>query len=127
MDPAQIGLFALAERRMAWTDKRQTLLAENIANANTPGWRARDVTAFAKLLAGSQAPLSPTQTAPGHLPGRPSDAGTTSRSKGERAPDGNTVRLDVELSKVADTEAAHELTTDLYTKYMGFFRTALGK
>jgi flagellar basal-body rod protein FlgB len=127
MDPSQIGLFALAEKRLAWTDRRQTLLAENIANADTPGWRARDMSPFATLLAGKQPGLALTPTASGYLPGRPPEVGAAMRAKGERAPDGNGVRLDVELSKVADTESAHEMTTDLYMKYMGFFRTALGK
>lgn len=127
MDTSQIGLFSLAEKRLAWTDRRQTLLAENIANADTPGWRARDVTPFAQLLEGRSAGLAPAQTDPGHLPGRPVEASLAQRKPGERAPDGNGVRLDVELSKVADTESTHELTTDLYMKYLGFFRTALGK
>ena len=49
------------------------------------------------------------------------------QSDGETAPDGNGVRLDVQLAKVADTSATQQLTTDLYMKYLGFFRTALGR
>jgi flagellar basal-body rod protein FlgB len=127
MDPSQISLFALAEKRLAWTDHRQTVLAENIANADTPGWRARDMSPFATLLAGKSSGLTLIPTAAGHLPGRPPEASTAKQTKGEHAPDGNSVRLDVELSKVVDTESAHEITTDLYMKYIGFFRTALGK
>ena len=40
MDPKRIGLFDLAERRLAWTDQRRGVLAQNIANANTPGYQA---------------------------------------------------------------------------------------
>lgn len=127
MDTPQISLFALAEKRLAWTDRRQTLLAENIANANTPGWKSRDASPFAQLLVGREAAMAPTRTDSAHLPGRPAEVRVAERRKGETAPDGNSVRLDVELSRIADTEGAHELTTNLYMKYLGFFRTALGK
>ena len=40
MDPTDIGLFRLAEQRLAWADQRQQLLARNVANANTPGFQA---------------------------------------------------------------------------------------
>jgi len=127
MDPGQIGIFSLAEKRLGWTDRRQNLLAENIANANTPSWRSRDITPFSKLLAGHGGPLLPVQTAQGHMPGRLSDAGAVAIMRGEHAPDGNGVRLDVQLSAVADTETSHELTANLYSKYLSFFRTALGR
>ena len=42
-------------------------------------------------------------------------------------PDGNGVAMDEQLSKVADTDATHELVTDLYAKYLSMFRTALGR
>ena len=43
MDPKRIGLFDLAERRLAWADRRQAVLAQNIANANTPGYKPHDL------------------------------------------------------------------------------------
>ena len=127
MDPTRIGLFSLAEQRLAWTDRRQTLLAENIANADTPGWRPRDVLPFATLLSGAQRPLTPVQTEPGDMAGLPPEIATAQDSTGPTAPDGNGVQLDMQLSRVADTETTQRLTTDLYMKYLGFFRTALGR
>ena len=47
MDPG-IALFDLADKRLAWVDHRQEVLAQNIANANTPGWLARDLAPFAR-------------------------------------------------------------------------------
>ena len=53
-------IFSLAERRMVWLDRRQATLAQNVANANTPGFRARDSAPFADALAQAQAdPLIP--------------------------------------------------------------------
>src|SRR5271166_1357419 len=68
MDPTKIGLFDLAEKRLAWTAQRQTVLAANIANANTPGFEARDVTSFAQVLSGTGT-MAPAQTQPGHMSG----------------------------------------------------------
>ena len=50
MDPKTIGLFDLAERRLAWADQRQTVLAQNIANVNTPGYKPHDLRSFATTL-----------------------------------------------------------------------------
>jgi flagellar basal-body rod protein FlgB len=125
MDPSHVDLFGLAEKRLAWVEQRQSLLAQNIANADTPGWRTRDLKPFAALLAAGD--VAPLRTSPMHLAGLASSAtGVTSRA-GERAPDGNAVALDKELAKVADTETTHQLVTELYQKYQGLFRTALGR
>lgn len=127
MNLSQIDLFSLAEKRLAWTDRRQTLLAENIANADTPGWAPREASPFAAMLSGSQQAMMPARTAPGHLAGIPPEVLAAAQRKSERAPDGNGVKLDEQLAKVADTGSAHDLTTNIYMKYMGFFKTALGK
>ncbi len=125
---SQIPLFQLAERRLAWVDARQRVLAQNIANIDTPHWAGRDVAPFAATLRGTAAggALEVARTAEGHLAPKPT-GGASSAAIGERAPDGNSVSLDDQLTRIAETDAAHELTADLYRKYLGMFRTALGR
>jgi len=125
MDATQIPLFDLADKRLAWVDRRQQVLAQNIANADTPHFQARDLAPFVAQL--NRASLAPVMTNPMHLAGSPSMIAGTTPKASERAPDGNAVSLDVELSKVADTDATHELVGDIYRKYLGFFRLAIGK
>ena len=126
MDLTNTDLFSLAERRLDWVSQRQQLLAQNVANANTPGYQAHDLKPFAALLANATAPLAMTN--PLHLAALTNPAEQDqSRVVTERAPDGNAVSLDEELTKLADTGGMHELATNLYTKYMGMFRLALGK
>ncbi len=128
MDPTRTPLFDLAERRLAWADRRQGVLAQNIANANTPGWRPRDVAPFAAALA-DQAGFDLARTDPGHMPGT-SDAsilGAEPVRPSGREPDGNAVSLDQELTKVADTDTTQSLVTAIYHTYLGLFRTALGQ
>ncbi len=121
-----MGLFDLAERRLAWIDRRQGLLAQNIANANTPGYVAKDLQPFAKML--TQALPDMAQTNPMHLTGASSVGRVDPMLRpAERAPDGNAVSVEDELTKVADTDNAHGLVTALYRKYMSLFHTAIGK
>jgi flagellar basal-body rod protein FlgB len=128
MDPTKIGLFDLAEKRLTWTAQRQAVLAGNIANANTPGFRARDVTSFADVLAGTGS-MAPVQTQPGHLAGSlPTGVASLAKQRSTvRARDGNAVALDEQLTKVADTETTQSLVTSIWKKYVGMFNTALGK
>ena len=121
-----MGLFDLAERRLGWIDRRQGLLAQNIANANTPGYVAKDLQPFAATLAQALPELA--ITSPMHLTGTGAAGRTDPRLRpAERAPDGNAVSMDEQLTKVADTDGAQALVTNLYHKYLGLFRTAIGK
>lgn len=125
MDPTDIGLFRLAERRMNWLENRQSVLAQNIANASTPGFRAHDLPSFASALANQAVDLA--TTSPLHLQGRrPSVAGKVVETDG-RAPNGNTVSVEQELGKVADTSSAQEVATSLYHKYQSMFQMVLGR
>jgi flagellar basal-body rod protein FlgB len=124
-DLSQIPIFALADRKLAWIDQRQQVLAANIANADTPGWRARDMTPFAAQL--GHAGIALAQTDPAHLGRTAPTPGSTLTKVGERAPDGNTVELDKQLMNVADTDTAQEVTTQLTQGFMGMFRTAIGR
>ena len=129
MDPTNIGIFDLAERRMAWLDRRAGVLAENVANADTPGWQSRDLQPFAATLAQADgAPVTgPLRTNPLHMAGTTEDDPAARVVTSERAPDGNGVRLDVELTRLADTETAQTVVSDLWKTYLGLFRTALGR
>jgi flagellar basal-body rod protein FlgB len=128
MDPTRIPLFDLAEKRLAWTAQRQNILAGNIANANTPGFEGRDVESFAKILAGT-ATVGPVMTQPGHM------AGTAPKGLSSlitdppkaRALDGNTVALDEQLTKVADTDTTQGMVTSIWKKYVSMFSMALGR
>jgi flagellar basal-body rod protein FlgB len=128
MDPTKIGLFDVAEKRLVWTAQRQSVLAANIANANTPAYQARDVDSFAAVLAG-QSGVEPVRTQSGHLSGTLPNglASLTKDPPKARALDGNSVALDEQLTKVADTETTQALVTTVWKKYMGMFSMALGR
>ena len=123
MSTAPIDVFALAEKRLAWIDQRQDVLAQNIANANTPGYAARDIAKFSDVLAAEarRTETGGSGTAAFGLQA-PKD-----RTVAARSLDGNAVALDEQLMKVAETDTAHQLAMNLYKKYTGLFKTALGR
>jgi flagellar basal-body rod protein FlgB len=120
--------LALAERRLHWLDRRQTVLAQNIANADTPGYRPNDLSPFQRELAG-QRRLALARTAPGHGGGSTTAAlgARQDRSASEVVPDGNAVSLDREALRVAETDTAHQLAMAVHRSFMGMFRTTLGR
>lgn len=125
--PAGIGLFRLAEQRMAWVGRRQELLAQNVANASTPGYQPRDLTPFAETLAHASPAAAMVRTDPMHLVGSSSAQYAHSYRPRERTPDGNGVSMEDQLTKVADTAGAQELVGNIFRKYHAMFRTALGR
>ncbi len=120
-------IFALAEQRLAYIGQRQVLLARNIANADTPHYQARDLPAFDAVLQGSQ--LAQTVTNPMHQSA--GGAGVQAASlvqsiPAERAPDGNAVSVESQLTKIGDNETNTALVGNLWKSYMGMYLNALG-
>jgi flagellar basal-body rod protein FlgB len=126
-----IPLFSMLRTRMQWHQERQRLLAENVANAETPKFRPRDL-APPKFdtLRPMAASLSLDQTEPGHLAavGGSGSAFETSRMNGyEVRPTGNAVNLEDEMIKVAANQMDYQAITTLYTRSLGLIKTAIGR
>jgi flagellar basal-body rod protein FlgB len=128
MGAMDIPLFDLAEKRLAWADRRQEVLAQNIANANTPSWQSQDLVPFSAMLSRTQT-IGLARTQANHLDGvggGPAPVKTEAKPT-SRSPNGNTVTLDEQLTKVADTDTTQALVSNLYKTYLSMFRTAIGR
>lgn|SRR5690606_35737481 len=135
MLPTKAALFQLISARMSWLSQRQVVLNQNIANADTPDYRPRDLREadFKRLVEGVAARpdrLAMARTDGTHLDGvrvaRLGLAGRAQRVVYEVAPDGNAVVLEEQTAKAAETALAYQLTSNLYRKYLGMVRSALG-
>ncbi|HLT02533.1 MAG TPA: flagellar basal body rod protein FlgB [Geminicoccaceae bacterium] len=135
MLPTKAALFQLISARMSWLSQRQVVLNQNIANADTPDYRPRDLREadFKRLVEGVAARpdrLAMARTDGTHLAGvrvaRLGLAGRAQRVVYEVAPDGNAVVLEEQTAKAAETALAYQLTSNLYRKYLGMVRSALG-
>ena len=107
-------LFNIVSRHNNWLAVRQTAVAGNIANANTPGFRAQDVQPFEMAI--EQARLAMAATQPGHLASGPPDAPATElrrESPWEITHSGNNVSLEQELLKAGEVNRAFRLNTSV--------------
>jgi len=77
-----IHLFGLASQHNNWLSTRQTLLAGNIANANTPAYKALDLQPFEAVLESTKLRLTVSEQ--GHMAPEPSVTAATSDAEGEQ-------------------------------------------
>jgi flagellar basal-body rod protein FlgB len=108
-----ISLMGLAVQKADWLAARQAVLAQNIANANTPGYRARDLLSFDAVLADTD--LKMTATSARHLSADESGiAGKTVITQGGDATySGNNVSLEKEMAKLGETGSQYALSINL--------------
>ena len=132
MELSKFTLFEVVKKRLAWIGQRQEILAQNIANADTPKYRARDIEPFKfkDLVRGkSSIGLNMSTTMGSHILGRRSPVRdfkeVTDRRPFETNPIGNSVVLEEQMSKLSENGISHRLTTQLYKKHLNLFRMAL--
>ncbi|MBX3455524.1 flagellar basal body rod protein FlgB [Ferrovibrio sp.] len=133
MDLDSIGILKAITRRMDWIGERQRVLAENVANADTPNYKPRDLKPanFSELVQGNNQRMGLKVTAAGHFPaaaGAGSATWRTQKVEGtyEVAPNGNAVNLEEQMMRLAENQGDHNLMTNLYRKQVGLLRKALG-
>jgi len=110
--------------------QRQALIARNIAHADTPGFRARDIPDFADVYAANAAPPSAMRaTRPGHLSpaALPEPARAAEVARGEESPDGNTVSLEIEMMRAVDALRQHDMALTVYSKSLDLLRASMGR
>lgn len=134
VDLGKVGLFRLMTEKMAWHGQRQAVLAQNVANADTPEYQPRDLKAFTfKTDTDFPIPLPMAATASGHQAGTLAPAGAgpfrdgKSRTVYETAPDGNAVVLEEQALKVGQNAGDFQAVTNLYRKQLGMIRLAIGR
>jgi flagellar basal-body rod protein FlgB len=131
MPISEIPLFSMLRTRMQWHQERQRVLAENVANADTPKFRPHDLAPlqFDPRVPPRTAPLTLARTDGGHVT---SSADGSSAFQADRAgyevrPAGNAVTLEDEMMKVAANQMDYQAATTLYTRSLNLLKTALGK
>jgi len=114
-------------------EQRQQVLASNIANADTPNYKARDLdfkTALQSALQGTSATdgTALATTAPGHLAGNPgvaAEAGLLHRTPAQGSVDGNTVNMDAERAAFADNAVHYEFNLTRITQQIKTMMAAI--
>lgn len=132
MDIKEPALNSMLKGHLKYMAQRQQVLAKNIANIDTPGYKAYDMKKvdFAKMANAQSSQLPMRATAPGHLSGTLGE-GTSfqtikARDTFETTPTENNVVLEDQMSKISDTGAQFQLSSSMLKKQTQMYREALG-
>ena len=124
------GILGLIVKRMEWLGTRQTLIAQNIANSDTPNFTPKDLTekSFAQALRASKYSAAPTMTHEAHLAPLAASGGIDGENRRdlfEVSPAGNAVVLEQELLKMSEVQTQHSLMVNLYRKHLMMMKNVL--
>ena len=127
-----LPVFQAIKSKMQWHQVRQGVLAENVANADTPAYRAKELEdySFSDHIGRQSFGLETKVTKTGHITGMLSaqSAGKVEeKDMFEVTPSGNNVVLEEQMMKVTANQMDFQAATSIYTKSLGIIRTALGR
>ena len=125
----RLEIFQMAYGLASHASARQEKIAGNVANADTPGFRAQDIKPFAETYQADADMTQLRQTRVGHtFPGEAtSQMFKTIDRPGPSAPNGNTVSLETEIMKATEVRQAHEMALSVYQTSLGILRTSIGR
>ncbi|CCG08011.1 Flagellar basal-body rod protein FlgB [Pararhodospirillum photometricum DSM 122] len=128
MDLTKLALFQMAQTRMDWATQRQKILAQNVANADTPKYRAHDLKKldFGKLAVSENNRTRLVRTDASHQASVAPDPGTfrmvEERYPFESSADGNEVVLEEQMSRLSETKNQYTLATELVKKHLSMIK-----
>jgi flagellar basal-body rod protein FlgB len=122
----QIYLFGLSSQRAEWLASRQAVVAENIANVNTPGYKAKDISGFSEAMESTQLAMANTDRL--HMVGgagrelgideRPENSWDITHS-------GNSVTIEQEMLKSGEVAGQYTLNASIAKAFHRFFLTSV--
>ncbi|MDB5438537.1 MAG: flgB [Caulobacteraceae bacterium] len=129
-----VPLFGMLRQKLGYLDQRQRLIAQNVANADTPGFRPSDLAPFQVesasqiQMAGAGAGLATSRSEAGHLAGvqvaAPSPFKVMQQSDSETTLDGNGVTLEEQMMKMSESRMDFDAAVGFYQKAMNLIQMA---
>ncbi len=125
----KINLFTMASAMASHAGTRQSVIAQNIANADTPGYKARDVVPFSELVHDDGSSFRSRATRTGHLYGSsdPAAPEVVEKAAGVSNPNGNQVALEDEMLHAVEVKRQHDRALAIYRSGLTVLRTSLGR
>ena len=122
----KLELTRMAQALAAQSGARMAVIAENVANADTPGYKAKDLPAFSEVYEAEG--LAMRATRPGHL-GAPDQTVVPGPivAKGHDSPNGNSVSLEAEMVKSVEARQNHDMALAIYRATSDVIRASLGR
>lgn len=125
-----LAIFKTASAMARHAAERQSVIARNIANADTPGYAAQDLKDFSAEMAEGGRAGALRVTRPGHIAAAPAQHApdlTPREIAGDASPNGNTVSLETEMVKSSMVRQQHDLALATYRGGLDLLRSALGR
>jgi flagellar basal-body rod protein FlgB len=122
----KLTILSLASGLARHASFRHSVIAENVANADTPGYRARSVEDFREAV---NREFTLRATRPGHVgagPGTVAFQAAAAEGGPQAAPNGNSVNIEDQAMQATAANGQHRLATTVYSKVMDILRIGLG-
>lgn len=116
-----LKILSMASAMAKYAARRHQVLAQNIANADTAGYQAKDLEPFADAYSRSTSSVSETREAGDNW------RVVVSSAAGSVSPNGNSVSLDDQMMRSVEAQQAHEAATAIYKKTIDILRLSLGR
>lgn len=122
----KLELTRMAQALAAHSGSRMSVIAQNVANADTPGYKAQDLPSFDKVFAAESGAMRATR--PGHLTAASGGmALVPERGPGRESPNGNSVSLEGEMVKSVEARQSHDMALAIYRATSDVLRASLGR
>lgn len=124
----KLEIFSMASGLARHAVDRQNAIARNVANADTPDYRATDIKSFSETYHSGASGVDMRSSRAGHIGGN-LDLANQSRifqTDDPVSPNGNSVSLESEMVKAGQVQHQHELALSVYSKSMDILRASLG-
>jgi len=124
-----LSLFRLATAKAEYAARRQTVTAQNMAQADTPGYKARDLPPFSEIYRAPRAGMEMRGSHPAHFRQGISATALEARAEimpGNASPNGNTVSVETEMIRASEIQRDHNMALTVYGSGLKLLRTAIG-
>ena len=125
----KLTIFGMAHGLAAHAAARQSQIAQNVANADTPQYRARDVVPFAEVakISPDQAGMRATRTQHGDFDNTSAQRFELRLTDDQASPNGNNVSIENEMLRGTAVRQQHDLALSIYSSSLNIIRTSLGR
>ncbi len=125
-----LTVFETAHAMAVHAGQRQAVISQNVANADTPGFVARDMPSFQEIYAPKDAGATRQRaTRAGHLHGLTAGGvdGLIEQDRSFASPDGNSVSIETEMLRATEIKREHDRSLAIYKSALNILRASLGR
>lgn len=125
----KLEVFRMAHAMATHAGKRQAVIAQNMANADTPGYAARDIPSFQAVLGTDSGEFALRATRASHLNAPTEGLQLDARARAEAAadPNGNSVSIETEMMHAVDVKRQHDRAVAIYKSSLSVLRAAVSR